>query len=374
MTTALNELATFLNPIGMTIVLVYSYGIFSRSFPSTLRVEVAMGVVFGIATWLAMATPIRLGDGVIVDLRCLFIGISAAFFGWRAAVVTTSMAIMLRIGLGGVGMIPGVVGVLITAVLGLFWRYKIEPRITNSFIAIGLLSCCVSMNMLSAFLLPQEVYLVFFQNLAPLSFVLNVFGSFIFALLITREMTLIGKENSLVTAATTDPLTKALNRRSVIEQYERIYDSIACRRGVAMVCIDVDHFKNINDTFGHLPGDDVLVEIAKRITSCLRPTDLFARMSGDEFLIVLTNISSEEARIVADRCRKIVSRAPVSSNDMKVPVSISVGTVWSNRYEIFSEFRDAADAALYQAKLSGRDRLAFNAQHDFKMKPQINVA
>ncbi|MEN9011727.1 MAG: diguanylate cyclase [Yoonia sp.] len=318
MSNVIAQLVTFLNPIGMTIILVYCFGIFSRAFPSPLRISITMGFLLGLAAWVAMAAPIQLDDGVIVDLRALFVGISAAFFGWRAALITTVMAVGFRIEIGGIGMFTGIFGIVIAAIAGLFWRRKVEARIKSSILSLIALSSLISVNMVSAFMLPHDGPVVFFQTMAPLVFALNFFGTVIFTLLITREMTMLGKENSLLKAASTDPLTKILNRRSVIDKYGEIHDQAIFRRGVAMVCIDVDHFKAINDTFGHLPGDQVLVEISRRISSCLRPTDLFARMSGDEFLVVLTNVSSDEALDIADRCRKIISRAPIATNGMHI--------------------------------------------------------
>ena len=374
MSNVIAQLVTFLNPIGMTIILVYCFGIFSRAFPSPLRISITMGFLLGLAAWVAMAAPIQLDDGVIVDLRALFVGISAAFFGWRAALITTVMAVGFRIEIGGIGMIPGIFGIVIAAIAGLFGRRKVEARIKSSILSLIALSSLISVNMVSAFMLPHDVSVVFFQTMAPLVFALNFFGTVIFTLLITREMTMLGKENSLLEAASTDPLTKIPNRRSVIDKYGEIHDQAIFRRGVAMVCIDVDHFKAINDTFGHLPGDQVRVEISRRISSCLRPTDLFARMSGDEFLVVLTNVSSDEALAIADRCRKIISRAPIATNGMHIQASISVGSVWSNKSEEFSAFRNAADAALYQAKTAGRDCTAFNGKHDFTKRPVITAA
>lgn len=359
MSSIVSTFLTFLDPIGLTVILVYFYGSFSRSQPSLRQLSTVMGVVFGIATWVAMATPIEMSEGIFVDLRTLFVGVSAAFFGWRAALITFCMAFSVRLGMGGSGMIAGVLGISIASAMGLAWAAFVRPKVKKNLAAYLILAAMISTHLTSVFVLPWDVALVFLSTLAPIMFISNLIGTMIFALLIQREKTLAGYEVNLRFAATTDPLTDILNRRSVVEQYDALSEAAKPRRGIAMVCIDVDKFKDINDTYGHLPGDMVLVEVAQRISSCLRPSDLFARMSGDEFLIVLTNISSADAHTITDRCRKIIATSPIMCEGVAIRTTISVGTVWSREIEEFDTLRDAADTALYQAKEMGRDHVAF---------------
>ncbi len=361
----LSNVARFVEPLGLTVLLVYCYGFFSRSAQSPNRTSIAMGTVFGLAAVISMASPITLSDGIIADLRNLFVGVSAAFFGWPAALVTGIIAAFARLSIGGSGTQIGILAILISAGAGLTWARFVRPKVTSVWVSLPLLGAFISTHLFAGLLFPSELAIKFFTQIAPVICVLNFAGVGIFAMLIDRERALMGETNRLLLAATTDPLTRALNRRSVIDRYNCLIQLNAPRRGVAMVCIDVDNFKMANDTFGHLAGDKVLVEIAARIRSCLRSDDLFARMSGDEFLIVLTNVASQEAQSITERCRKIISRAPVPFEGETINTSISVGTVWSPRMEEFAEFRDAADAALYQAKSAGRDCMAFNGKHDF---------
>lgn len=359
MSSVLSAFLTFLDPIGLTVILVYFYGYFSRSQPSVHQLGAVMGVVFGLATWIAMAAPINMGEGVIIDLRNLFVGVSAAFFGRRAALITLCMAVTARLGIGGIGMLSGVVGICIASTMGLVWAAFIRPKITNGLVAFPILAAMISVHLVSAFVFPWAFAIMFLKTMAPLIVVSNLIGTIIFSLLIQRERSLAGHEVSLRFAATTDPLTDILNRRSVVEQYEMLGKNDKRSRGVAMVCIDVDKFKAINDTYGHLAGDMVLIEVAQRLSSCLRPSDLFARMSGDEFLIVLTNISDADTHTIASRCRKIISMSPINSEGAAIRTTISVGSVWSETLDDFDTLRDAADTALYQAKNMGRNRIAF---------------
>jgi diguanylate cyclase (GGDEF)-like protein len=125
---------------------------------------------------------------------------------------------------------------------------------------------------------------------------------------------------------------------------------------VALLFLDVDGFKRINDTLGHAAGDDVLREFARRLSACVRATDLVARLAGDEFVIVLEGIHSrEECRFVA---RKIIAamRSPVSAGDTAVKVTTSIGIALGQGGTTTPEaLLKRADSALYAAKGHGRD-------------------
>jgi diguanylate cyclase (GGDEF)-like protein len=186
-----------------------------------------------------------------------------------------------------------------------------------------------------------------------------VFGALLLGKLMAREKILMQERQELRSAVTTDPLTQLLNRRAALHTYDALQDRRIGSDGTAMLCIDVDHFKSINDTHGHLRGDHVLVEIANRMALCLRPDDIFARMSGDEFVIVLDNLTSEHAEAVAQRCRKTISETPIIADGAEISASVSIGCAWLSDRPAFGELRTAADQILYRAKKGGRDRLAF---------------
>ena len=368
------NLSRFVEPVGLTILLVYFYGYYSRTTPTAVRTSMVMGAVFGIAAVISMASPLELADGIIIALRNLFIGISAAFFGWRAAAITLGIAMTIRLGIGGDGTAAGVVAMAIAAGMGLIWTSFIRPRIAYSWASLPILATLISAHGLASFMFPTEIAALFFLKIMPMLFVLNFVGTIAFATLIDRERNLVGETSMLLQAATTDLLTRAMNRRSVMDGYGNLEMLNHPYRGIAIVCIDVDNFKVTNDTYGHFAGDKVLVEISSRIKSCLRGGDLFARMSGDEFLIVLTNVASHEAQVITERCRKIISRVPVAFEGRTIDTGISVGTVWSPRFEPFGEFRDAADVALYRAKSTGRDCMTFNGKHDFDLQTALDAA
>jgi diguanylate cyclase (GGDEF)-like protein len=124
--------------------------------------------------------------------------------------------------------------------------------------------------------------------------------------------------------------------------------------------IDVDHFKEINDTFGHLIGDDVLREIARRVRNCLRVVDVAARYGGEEFAILMAQTGQNEACQVAERIRNAVAETPfdVQSNQ-PIPITISLGvTTLTAAHQNLNALVKSADDALYHAKFAGRNRLS----------------
>lgn len=162
--------------------------------------------------------------------------------------------------------------------------------------------------------------------------------------------------------ATQDALTGIANRRFFLEIATRIIDQARrYRRPVSLVMIDVDHFKEMNDTFGHKTGDLVLVHIARQMQSILRKVDILGRYGGDEFVILLPETTPEGARRLSERLRQVISQQPIVAGGVTIPITLSVG-LSSNINEpdlSLDELLQRADRALYDSKLNGRDRVTF---------------
>ena len=125
--------------------------------------------------------------------------------------------------------------------------------------------------------------------------------------------------------------------------------------------IDIDHFKTINDRFGHAAGDSVLVEIARRLQATLRSSDIIARIGGEEFLVIAPDTPKTEAGKLAERLRQAVADRPVMVGQTALPVTISIGVAdqAASGCQNTDQLLNAADAALYAAKAAGRNRVSF---------------
>jgi diguanylate cyclase (GGDEF)-like protein len=160
--------------------------------------------------------------------------------------------------------------------------------------------------------------------------------------------------------AVTDELTGLKNRRYIMEQLEREYQR-AIRTGapLSLAIIDIDHFKKVNDTFGHAFGDAVLKSVARDMRESLRTYDLLARIGGEEFLIASPGSSIEEAAALAERIREKIKGKTISNRNHSISVTVSAGVTSLNGQDAKAESMLArADDALYQAKQGGRDRVA----------------
>ncbi len=158
--------------------------------------------------------------------------------------------------------------------------------------------------------------------------------------------------------ALTDTLTNALNRRALIIQGEQeIERSTRYQRALSIILIDVDNFKNINDTYGHLGGDRVLKEIVFSIQKIIRKNDFVFRYGGDEFVILLVETSIEQAYETAERIRNDLSQLTLNEehlNAIKITISLGITELLAN--DTLDSFIQRADQALYQSKSAGKNQ------------------
>jgi two-component system cell cycle response regulator len=158
--------------------------------------------------------------------------------------------------------------------------------------------------------------------------------------------------------ATHDALTGVWNRGEIIQTLRRELERAArSRTATGILMLDVDHFKAINDTYGHLTGDHVLKEVTQRILKAVRKYDSVGRYGGEEFLIVLPGCGRDEVDQGAERVRSAVDNGPIVIGAVKISVTASIGAAVTTRASISDmEMLAAADAALYRAKEIGRNR------------------
>jgi diguanylate cyclase (GGDEF)-like protein len=169
----------------------------------------------------------------------------------------------------------------------------------------------------------------------------------------------------LETLATIDPLTGIFNRRQLLTRAAELYSMMKRSRGrlpngigLGVIMIDVDFFKLVNDTHGHLVGDNVLQDLTKRIETMLRPYDVFGRYGGEEFLLFLPNTSREEAKLISCRVLNTASGEPYHVGELSLRVTTSIGCTWTDAHdENLDNVLSRVDNLLYEAKHSGRNQV-----------------
>jgi diguanylate cyclase len=176
----------------------------------------------------------------------------------------------------------------------------------------------------------------------------------------SREMEDIRRElDEYKRIANTDSLTRLNNRRAFDDRLAAVYDSQRGRSTTALIICDIDHFKRINDTFGHPVGDKILATVANVIKTNVRKDAFVARTGGEEFAIILDLTTVDDAFLVSERIRKALETTPFKNSRTGVnygPVTLSLGICMADQTEDAQDLYFKSDIALYSAKTSGRNR------------------
>lgn len=191
-------------------------------------------------------------------------------------------------------------------------------------------------------------------------------GVFGFSYLLIRGGTgqLKEAQSQLELVAITDPLTGIYNRRYLMKRGEEEFERV--RRSsshLGCIMLDLDHFKRVNDTKGHVAGDFILKGLADRLRSGIRPYDVVGRYGGEEFMVLLPDTNFEQTLIVANRICEVVRNAPFEAEGEPLTITVSLGVSESHLSDIMlNDVIKRADEGLYKAKDDGRDRVAWVGQ------------
>ena len=165
--------------------------------------------------------------------------------------------------------------------------------------------------------------------------------------------------------ASIDKLTGAMNRQVFEHLFEHMMRS-AKRRGqpLSVVMLDLDHFKRVNDSFGHLLGDRVLQQTVAMMLTGLRESDTLGRWGGEEFVVLLPDCNLEQATLIANKIRARVAAMVVQEKGLTINVTVSLGVARFDGQEGSEQLLDRADQALYQAKAAGRNKVVSDDRGD----------
>jgi diguanylate cyclase (GGDEF)-like protein len=171
-----------------------------------------------------------------------------------------------------------------------------------------------------------------------------------------------------------DPLTGLANRRHFRNVLAREIDAVA-RSGdsALLLMMDIDHFKKVNDNYGHLAGDRVLQAVANCLATCVRPMDLVARYGGEEFTAILPNCPASFGKIVAERIREAVGNLSISVSPLvSIQVTLSIGGAYAPEWvrSTTALWTDRADIQLYRAKTEGRNRACIEQQREIAVSAE----
>lgn len=196
---------------------------------------------------------------------------------------------------------------------------------------------------------------IFSSSSGKITFMVTVLATTFFAYIFSIRHEY--QRNLLILAARTDPLTGAKNRRSYNEELlVALSDFKRTNKKYTIISIDVDHFKDINDTYGHNKGDKILIHIVQIIKQHARPVDRIFRVGGEEFSLLFEGIQTSDVLIAANKIRLVIENTPIIESR---PVTISIGIADICEDDTIETWEKRADIALYAAKNNGRNRAIY---------------
>ncbi|QBK71511.1 GGDEF domain-containing protein [Acinetobacter johnsonii] len=247
---------------------------------------------------------------------------------------------------------------LIAVSLGLFERkivYAMLIPATGFLTVSGCLSFIDVIPYAPIFQIDGQLFLNGFWLLSMLYFVIPILITclILFEILLSQWR---HRERLIQHLSQTDPLTNALNRRSINQSLDELHHDKNCP--YAIVLLDLDHFKNINDQFGHHMGDTVLIAVSQKLGLHLRESDVVGRFGGEEFILILKQSSALKARQIAERCRAAIEDLVIQNEDGRaIRITASFGIALATDKLKPQQLLDQADKALYAAKASGRNQI-----------------
>lgn len=347
--------------IGLIALLILAYSeIVQRLSHRPITYQVATGILFGAGAVVSMFDPVIIADGVVADLRLVSIALSGPFGGPLAAVICGLFAGAFRFFEGGVGAISGIAGIVIAvAVTVAFTRFLARDahllRPGHVF-ALGSIS---SLSFVSVLLLPPPISLAFFKEVAAPLTIATIVGVAFLGTLMTRELRRIRAEAEVRAHSLTDPLTKLPNRRALDEALLRTFHHATRHElPLTVLFLDIDHFKRINDEYGHEAGDAALVGLADVLRATTRASDFVARYGGEEFVLLLPSTPIEGGLHQSERLRKSVEATSMQPSVRPINLTISIGMgVLDPQVTTPEELLKSADDALLIAKSQGRNQV-----------------
>ncbi|PRX11643.1 UNVERIFIED_ORG: diguanylate cyclase [Martelella mediterranea] len=348
----MNILAGMLEKVGLAALVVLTYRIILRWHLPALWRGPAIGVLFGLAAVVTMIDPFEVSPGVMIDVRNVMIALAAVFGGVWSAVIAGSIAVLVRIAIGGAGLLPGTVSIILGTVIALtFVHFRGNRRDLPTLALLGLV---ISFSLLSALLLPVDVLVTMAVKSLPALIVRNIVGTMLVGSLLAMEERREKEYMTFKQLAERDALTGLSNRRA-LELVERRTPGHESSGLFCVIMFDLDHFKSVNDTYGHSFGDVVLARFAEIISMRIRGSDLVVRYGGEEFCVILNDARLDNAERIAEDIRQQLARENFSRN---VTVTASAGVAQSSQEasSVYTVIKNA-DMALYMAKHKGRNEV-----------------
>ncbi|MDG3042499.1 GGDEF domain-containing protein [Roseicyclus marinus] len=342
------------------IMLFYHHHIRHRVASKHIK-ALALGAMLGVGGSILILQPLDLGSDVTFSNRPMFVGFAGLLGGWIAAVTALVFTSITQLAIAGPDLQTKILVLCAAAAFGILGHIVIEKsRLNRSFMwgAVGG-SLCLFVAVFWISVLPDSMRMPSLNSTyAVLTIASVVCGAVASGFIHLHLRNVVDQRQRAISASRKDELTQVLNRRGLKLEYESFL-SEKQDTGIALATLDLDRFKQVNDSFGHTVGDRLLRLVADRIGHFVRKSDLVARTGGDEFVVVLTNIKQEKAVDTAERLCSALAEIQVSETDPDLKaahamITVSIGVAFVPKPpENIEALLEASDKLLYVAKKDG---------------------
>ncbi|MDM5335212.1 diguanylate cyclase [Ureibacillus composti] len=324
-----------------------------KKIPNSL-IQLTMIIVGSVAVISMFYLPIRFNH-YWVDMRMIPLVFIAYIHGWKKALPTLLVASVWRFFMGGAGMVPGILfGMIGPTLIALAFHHR--SIFNKNFIeGIGIIIVCWLFSDLPIIYIIPNGWEIFKSTalIRGSSFVITATILYMF---ITQDRQRRMLNEELEKLATEDPLTNLFNKRKFYEVVHRKITTLQPKHFLAM--LDIDHFKQINDTHGHLVGDKILVLLSNILMRYRNERVTIGRYGGEEFIIYIGNSTNDEAKeLIEEIIQEIRSTSFPISNSKTIHITVSIGLTEMNDHLSLLSNVNQADQNLYMAKRKGRDCL-----------------
>ncbi len=339
------------------ISIIYIYYIKTEININSKRVfKLFLGFIYGVLGILLMIFSVNVGDNVLVDYRYLPLMLSYFSCGLTSGILTFFMIFTGRLLLHGINFTStvGILGLITVILLCIVVNSLVNSREKLWLISLG-----------ASLLVAETLHFILIED-ADIRLTIIVTHSLsyiilgIFTYLYTNKLQLLGQSyRKYRSESSHDFLTGLNNVRSFDTLYNRAKNNaIENDLPLCLLAIDIDFFKKVNDTYGHLEGDIVLQELGSILKNSCRSTDIVSRNGGEEFSVILNDCLPDIGMEIAEKIRINVASTPILLSDGKeISITVSVGIACFPDYvREINDIREKADIALYEAKRTGRNK------------------
>ncbi len=343
--------------IAFTSIIYHIFINVGFSMKSPLRVRLCVGCIFGLLSLLLMEFSIQLPGQILIDFRYLALIMAALNSGIYSALLVGVMTtigrfLLFDLSISSYVTIPNVV--FITLIVGIV-SYSHIKKWQKWFISV--LAVLVSNSISLAFLvlepsLKKASILSYALGFSVVSVLMFFYCSYL------DRITLAYRRSRVESRE--DYLTGLNNVRSFDQFYNHALDqALSSQLSISLLYIDIDFFKQVNDTYGHIEGNTVLSQLGELLANSTRGADVVSRNGGEEFSVIMTNCDAMLAIEIAERIRKTVEAAPIQLlNGKVIQITVSIGVAcFPNPLKDYTLLLEKADSALYEAKQKGRNRV-----------------